>query len=48
MLHYIAVAVFLVLLIKMSDKDEMTWKQAVIMMIVLSVLLIISEMFLFA
>ncbi|WP_179290372.1 hypothetical protein [Shouchella clausii] len=48
MLHYIAVAVFLVLLIKMSDKDEMTWKQAVIMMIVMSVLLIISEMFLFA
>ncbi|XOQ12933.1 MAG: hypothetical protein ACFWTY_02795 [Shouchella clausii] len=48
MLHYIAVAVFLVLLIKMSDEDEMTWKQAVIMMIVLSVLLIISEMILFA
>ncbi|ALA53959.1 hypothetical protein J32TS2_05650 [Shouchella clausii] len=35
-------------LIKMSDKDETTWKQAVIMMILLSVLLIISEMFLFA
>ncbi|WYQ41469.1 hypothetical protein NST67_16090 [Bacillus sp. FSL W7-1321] len=48
MLHYIAVAVLVVLLIKMSDEDEMTWKQAVIMMIVLSVLLIISEMFLFA
>ncbi|MFP7287246.1 hypothetical protein SFC15_13525 [Shouchella clausii] len=48
MLHYIAVAVLVVILIKMSDKDEMTWKQAVIMMIVLSVLLIISEMFLFA
>lgn len=48
MLYYIAVAVIVVLLIKLSDKNKMTWKQAISIIIVSSVLLIISEMFLFA